>query len=512
MPNTLTTSQLLSAQAMITNGNVLGFYDYMASQGYGYANLAKGVVECTLLSGGSTAQNFMTQEAARRGISMTEQQVHSVERVMAQGFIGTLIANSRVPGANGVVNQDVAYGEALAFHTSGFQSLSLPKELWTLYKPSEVLSQTQLQSNWSKTIDPAQSSGLNPAWNFSTGFGLDMGLAAQQALLTGNLGTFAKAAEWSAGVSLTQAASASSAAGITQASAGCNVVIADGVQQLQTNAATTLAHNPRTPPPDAPTRNSANYITDTSANDHLVVIKDGGKVWDAYVQQKDSTTGFKDWNEYQAAAAASNPGIANLNNVAPGTVFMQPEKFADGSITYNFAGDTAINSKASTGEYHMVVPNTDGGGGQTVYSRKLQGYTDVDGPVYEVKQSSTNAADITTFDYVGRQTTLNGDVQTATHHEYNPTTGALLETRSSYAGTDAYGESYALTNTTGQDGINHLSVSREDGSTTALDTNNASERNAAGLYSKEEISERLEQLGSAAARVEANDSSWRQAA
>lgn len=72
MPNSLTTSQLTSAKVMITNGNILGFYNYMASQGYGYANLAKGVVECTLLSGGSTAQNYMMQETARSGITLSE--------------------------------------------------------------------------------------------------------------------------------------------------------------------------------------------------------------------------------------------------------------------------------------------------------------------------------------------------------------------------------------------------------------------------------------------------------
>jgi len=75
MANSLTTAQLTSAKAMIINGDVIGFYNYMAGQGYGYgyANLAKGVVECTLLSGGSTAQNYMVQEAARRGIIMTDQ-------------------------------------------------------------------------------------------------------------------------------------------------------------------------------------------------------------------------------------------------------------------------------------------------------------------------------------------------------------------------------------------------------------------------------------------------------
>jgi len=39
------------------------------------------------------------------------------------------------------------------------------------------------------------------------------------------------------------------------------------------------------------------------------------------------------------------------------------------TITYNFAGGVAINSNAITGEYHMVVPNSNVAGGQTVYSR-----------------------------------------------------------------------------------------------------------------------------------------------
>jgi len=44
MPNSLTVQQLTDAQAMIGRGDVVGFYNYMYSQGYGYANLAKGVV------------------------------------------------------------------------------------------------------------------------------------------------------------------------------------------------------------------------------------------------------------------------------------------------------------------------------------------------------------------------------------------------------------------------------------------------------------------------------------
>jgi Ca2+-binding RTX toxin-like protein len=185
---------------------------------------------------------------------------------------------------------------------------------------------------------------------------------------------------------------------------------------ISINAGANMAGTTFTPPTipaDAPSRNSANYITDTSANDHLVVIKDGGKVWDAYVQQKNSATGFKDWNEYQTAAAASNPGIADLNNVPAGTTFMQPEKFADGSITYNYAGGAAINSNARTGEYYMVVPNTDDGGGQTVYSRTYDG-NGLGGEAYTVRQISTDAQGDTTYDFTGRQVGLDSDIKPIT--------------------------------------------------------------------------------------------------
>ena len=67
MPNTLTTAQLNDAKTMIATGNVVGFYNYLTSEGYGYANLGKEVVECTLLTGGWTAQNFMVQEAMQEG-------------------------------------------------------------------------------------------------------------------------------------------------------------------------------------------------------------------------------------------------------------------------------------------------------------------------------------------------------------------------------------------------------------------------------------------------------------
>ena len=175
-----------------------------------------------------------------------------------------------------------------------------------------------------------------------------------------------------------------------------------------------ISANAITTPADAPTRNSDNYITDTSANDHLVVIKAGGKVWDAYVAQRNSATGFNDWNEYKAAVAVSNPGIADLNQIPAGITLYMPEKLADGSVTYHYANGASINNNATIGEYHMVVPNTDGSGGQTVYSRVYAG--DMDGPngtmiaSYVIKQVSTNEAGAETFNYNGVQQGLGGDI------------------------------------------------------------------------------------------------------
>jgi hypothetical protein len=58
MPNSLTIQDLNDAKAMISRGDVVLFYNYMYSKGYGYANLAKGVVECNLTSGGATALQY----------------------------------------------------------------------------------------------------------------------------------------------------------------------------------------------------------------------------------------------------------------------------------------------------------------------------------------------------------------------------------------------------------------------------------------------------------------------
>ncbi|MFS2036053.1 calcium-binding protein [Polaromonas sp. CT11-55] len=126
--------------------------------------------------------------------------------------------------------------------------------------------------------------------------------------------------------------------------------------------------------------------------------------------QKTEPNGFVNWTDFQAAVAASNPNIPNLNQVAAGTTLYMPERFTDGSITYHYAGGISINNNATTGEYHMVVPNTDGTGGQTIYSRTYDG-NGLGGEGYIVKQSTTNQAGITIFDYTGRQDSPTAEVK-----------------------------------------------------------------------------------------------------
>lgn len=183
-------------------------------------------------------------------------------------------------------------------------------------------------------------------------------------------------------------------------------------------------------PTDSATRVSTSYMTDASANDHLVVIKSGGTVWDAYVSQKGSATGFKEWTEFKSAVAASNPDVADLNKVSAGTTLYLPEKMSDGSVTYNFAGGTSINTKGN--EYHMVVPNAEGG--QTVYERVADDFG------YTTHQVSTNKQGQVILEHTGHQSTLDATIQPTKLQEQTDTNhdGQLDRSHMSWIGTNGH--------------------------------------------------------------------------
>ena len=151
------------------------------------------------------------------------------------------------------------------------------------------------------------------------------------------------------------------------------------------------------------TRNSAAYITDTNANDHLAVIKAGGTLSDLWVLQKNNVNGFADANEFYAAVLANNPSITDVNKIAAGAAIHLPEKLKDGSITYNYAGGLSVNSNPVTGEYHMIKP--DGDGGTIVYSRKADEFG------YTMREVHSDKSGEVTLNFTGWQETLNSEIK-----------------------------------------------------------------------------------------------------
>lgn len=150
-------------------------------------------------------------------------------------------------------------------------------------------------------------------------------------------------------------------------------------------------------------RNSANYVSDIYANDHLAVIKPGGTLSDLWVLQRNGVNSFADAKEFYAAVIASNPGITDVNQIPAGTTIHLPEKLKDGSITYNYANGVSINSNRVNGEYHMLVP--DGSGGTIVYSRKA------DESGYTVREIHTDKTGAVTLDFTGTQASLDAEIK-----------------------------------------------------------------------------------------------------
>ncbi|KGM39698.1 hypothetical protein JY96_05760 [Aquabacterium sp. NJ1] len=165
------------------------------------------------------------------------------------------------------------------------------------------------------------------------------------------------------------------------------------------------------PPPMIPStpRNSSQFVT--QADTHSVIVGAGGTLSDVWVSQKDSVNGFKNEDDFYVAVLQANSDIRNKNIVSAGQRLYLPQKMNDGSITYNFANGASINQSASSGEYYMVVPRTDGVGGQLVYSRTQVDVTADGTPIYEIKQIGTTGHGVQDISYTGRQIGQSGDIE-----------------------------------------------------------------------------------------------------
>lgn len=259
----------------------------------------------------------------------------------------------------------------------------------------------------------------------SSGMALDMSLAASTCDTVSGISYTNPANEiavsdidigWKLRETKGTGAAAADVANLTGLIVGCQVGVQQAIRKIQQDAAYMQLQNPISPPTDAPTRVSTKYITDTNAIDHLVVIKSGGTVWDAYVTQKNSANGITNWNDFKVAVAVGNPHIADLNKVSAGTILYLPEKQANGSITNNYSSGASINIKAATDEYFMVVP--DGYGGASIYSKTRN----LDGSC-AFSQTNTNQNREQTLNWSGKQNAVTGDIQTVSAVSRNDTNG-----------------------------------------------------------------------------------------
>lgn len=141
-------------------------------------------------------------------------------------------------------------------------------------------------------------------------------------------------------------------------------------------------------------------------NSHSVTVRAGGTLSAALLAQQSAGNAIT-----LADLQAVNPQLTG-NNLAAGMVLYIPQKLSDGSTTYHYAGGASVNSNPANGTYHMVVPNSEGGG-QTVYSRSVDGDAG-----YTVRQTRTDAQGATTYEFTGHQTSLNGEVRTLNETTY----------------------------------------------------------------------------------------------
>jgi hypothetical protein len=175
-------------------------------------------------------------------------------------------------------------------------------------------------------------------------------------------------------------------------------------QQLITGVSNHLKSQPVNNAPaatglDTPARNSAALINTTGAN--TTQFKSGGGVDDLWVVEKNAGRYVGTREQFRADFVASN-GQVNPKTlvVQQNQTYFVPQRSANGNTTYHYSNGAVVTNNAVSGEYRMVVNNTEGGG-QTVYTRSLSstgGYT--------VTQVQTNGAGQVVYDFKGQQSSL----------------------------------------------------------------------------------------------------------
>ncbi len=386
----------------------IAVYQDLYDKGYNYAGWALGVAKGNSVTGlaaleylADTALFGLGNDAVCRNLSNAD-----VDRIRVQMALNTLEKMQQLAkNSAGILRSDLTFNVVQEIHKKTFEDNRLSLSNWTLQTPMLL---------YRKAYGDDAVERLWVGLRETGGDGIDGVMAST--LLVGAVGRLAftstdreirqQALEWMEKVPGTSDAAAlwrstkliGKWLGISIETIGdFNLpAIADAPRQLisdqqliegivQRLATQAINQDAVALGLESPTRNSAALIAKSGL--HVAQFREGGTVDDLWLVEKNAGRYQGSRIQFRSDFAASNGSVDGKTLlVQQGQPYFVPERSADGTTTYHYSNGAVVANNAATGEYRMVVPNTDGSGGQTVYTRKLG----ADG--YTVRQVSTTAA------------------------------------------------------------------------------------------------------------------------
>ena len=424
-PQQLTVQQIQNYQDQIKNAGSLAqqkaaaiaVYQDLYSKGYNYAGWALGVATGNTITG-TAALDYLTGSAlmgidsnACRNLSAA--QIDKIRVDMAFNTMEQMRREAALTG--GTLTQDLRFDRVAAAHEKTFNDNNLSLSNWTLNTPMalyrEAYGDTAAEQLWTK-IRETGGDGFDGVMASTQLMGA-MGKLAfesnapnvrQQALAwmdqvpgTANPAALGRSiklvAKWlGAEAESTGNFSTPGLADAPEQAAADQQLIVGISKQLQSQPVNSV---PAVAGLDTPTRNSGALINKTDS--FTTQFNSGGGVDDLWVVEKNAGRYAGSRDQFRADFVASNGQVdPKTLLVQQGQTYYVPLRSASGDTTYHYSSGVVVKSNTTTGEYHMVVPNTDGSGGQTVYSRTYEG-NGLGGEGYTVRQVSTDATGKTTL-------------------------------------------------------------------------------------------------------------------
>ena len=154
MPQGVSVTTIDRLRAIASSGDPARAYQELSNLGYGYAELARGVVTGATFFG-SVAGNFARNSAESQNRPISTTQFRLINRQLFEEYA---IALRNSANSNGIVSIDINYQTALSFHNRVFTNNGLSPSTWTLYEPGRILGAASVEKQWAglTSKNPAQ--------------------------------------------------------------------------------------------------------------------------------------------------------------------------------------------------------------------------------------------------------------------------------------------------------------------------------------------------------------------